>query len=71
LTEQRLDAQADRLEAELLLGRGSDVIADLEALAAAYPLRERFAGQLMRALAATGRTADALQVYERVRDRLA
>ena len=71
LTEQRLDAQADRLEAELLLGRGQDVIADLEALATAYPLRERFAGQLMRALAAAGRTADALAAYERVRDRLA
>lgn len=71
LAEQRLDAQADRLEAELLLGRGPDVIADLEALAAAYPLRERFAGQLMRALAADGRTADALSAYERVRDRLA
>ena len=35
--EQRLDAQADRIEAELRLGRGGDVIADLEALVAAQP----------------------------------
>ncbi len=71
LVERRLDAQADLIEAELQLGRGVDVIADLEALAAANPLRERFAGQLMRALAATGRTADALAAFDRLRDRLA
>ena len=71
LTEQRLDAQGDCLEAELRLGRGADVIGDLEALAAANPLRDRFAGQLMRALAAAGRTADALAVYERLRSALA
>ena len=71
LVEQRLDAQADRIEAELRLGRAGDVIGDLEDLVAAHPLRERLAGQLMRALAATGRTADALAVYERLRARLA
>jgi predicted ATPase/DNA-binding SARP family transcriptional activator len=71
LVERRLDAQADLMEAELQLGRGVDVIADLEALAAANPLRERFAGQLMRALAATGRTAEALAAFDRLRDRLA
>jgi predicted ATPase/DNA-binding SARP family transcriptional activator len=71
LVERRLDAQADLMEAELQLGRGVDVIADLEALAAANPLRERFAGQLMRALAATGRTADALAVFDRIREQLA
>jgi len=71
LQEQRVDAQADRIEAELRLGRGLDVISDLDALAAAHPLRERFAGQLMRAMAATGRTAEALAVFDRLPDRLA
>lgn len=69
--EQRLDAQSDRIEIELRLGHAGDVIGDLEELVAAHPLRERLAAQLMRALAATGRTADALAVHERIRARLA
>ncbi len=71
LDELRLDAQTDLIEAHLRLGRAGDVIADLEQLVAAHPLRERLAGQLMRALATAGRQADALAVYERLRDRLA
>lgn len=71
LEELRLDARSDLIEAQLQLGRGADVIADLEQLVAAHPLRERLAGQLMRALAMTGRQADALAGYERLRDRLA
>ena len=70
LDELRLDAQIDLIEAQLLLGGAAEVIADLEQLVAAHPLRERLAGQLMRALATTGRQADALAVYERLRDRL-
>jgi predicted ATPase/DNA-binding SARP family transcriptional activator len=71
LAELRLDAQIDLIEARLQLGRAADVVADLEQLVAAHPLRERLAGQLMRALAMTGRQADALAVHERLRDRLA
>jgi len=71
LLDQRLDAQTDLIEAELELGRAADVIGDLDALITAHPLRERLAGQLMRALAACGRTADALAVYDRLRDALA
>ncbi|HEY5882227.1 MAG TPA: BTAD domain-containing putative transcriptional regulator [Nakamurella sp.] len=71
LDELRLDARLDLIEARLQLGRAADVVADLEQLTAAHPMRERLAGQLMRALAATGRQADALAVYERLRDRLA
>ena len=67
LLDQRLDAQTDLIEAELELGRAADVIGDLDALVTANPLRERIAGQLMRALAACGRTADALAVYDRLR----
>ena len=71
LVELRLDAQIDLVETRLQLGEAGEVIADLEQLVAAHPLRERLAGQLMRALAMTGRQADALAVHERLRDRLA
>ncbi len=71
LDELRLDAQTDLIEARLRLGRAGEAVADLESLVAAHPLRERLAAQLMRALATTGRQADALSVYERLRDRLA
>lgn len=71
LAELRLEAQINLVEARLQLGRAGEVIVDLEQLVAAHPLRERLAGQLMRALAMTGRQADALAVHERLRDRLA
>jgi len=71
LLEQRLDAQTDLIEAELQLGRAAEVISDLDALVTTHPLREQIAGQLMRALAASGRTADALAVYDRLREALA
>lgn len=69
LDELRLSAQEDRVEADLRLG--ADVIAELTTLVAANPLRERPAGQLMRALALAGRQADALAAYERMRADLA
>lgn len=46
-------------------------VADLEALVAAHPHRERLAGLLMRALHEQQRTAEALMVFERYRRRLA
>jgi predicted ATPase/DNA-binding SARP family transcriptional activator len=69
--QERLDATADRIEADLAMGRCRERIVDLETLAVAHPLRERFAGLLVRALAAEGRTAEALVAYERLRSRLA
>ncbi|HTC70573.1 MAG TPA: BTAD domain-containing putative transcriptional regulator, partial [Acidothermaceae bacterium] len=71
LCEQRLDVTADLIEAEIALGRHSDVVAELESLTAQFPLRERFVGLLMRALAGAGRQAEALARYERVRRELA
>ncbi|MEV5748719.1 BTAD domain-containing putative transcriptional regulator [Actinoallomurus sp. NPDC052308] len=69
LTEQRLAAIEDHAEALLLLGRADP--AELEALVAAHPLRERLRGQYMRALCAAGRQADALASFEDARRTLA
>jgi predicted ATPase/DNA-binding SARP family transcriptional activator len=66
----RLAATADRIEADLLLGGGADLVSELDALTTAHPLHERLAAQRMRALAAAGRAAEALDAYERVRIRL-
>jgi DNA-binding SARP family transcriptional activator len=71
LEEARLAAMEDRIEADLRLGRHADVVAELPALVAEHPLRERLVGQLMLALYRTGRQADALEAYRTARDRLA
>ena len=71
LEELRLTAAEDLTEARLTLGQGSQLVADVEELAAAHPLRERLRGQLMRALYAAGRQAEALAVYDQTRRLLA
>jgi predicted ATPase/DNA-binding SARP family transcriptional activator len=64
LTELRLSAVGDRVEADLDAG-AAGLVPELESLVAEHPMRERFAGLLMRALCRAGRTADALAVYAR------
>ncbi len=70
LEELRLVALEDRAVASLALGQHATVAADLEAMTAEHPLRERL--WVLRALALTraGRQADALQVLREVRDLL-
>jgi DNA-binding SARP family transcriptional activator len=70
LEELRLSAAENLVEAELTLP-GADPVPELRRLVAAHPLRERLHGQLMRALHARGRQAEALAVYEEVRRLLA
>jgi DNA-binding SARP family transcriptional activator len=60
LEELRLQAEEERVEAELALGRGTELVAELETLVARAPLRERRRGQHMLALYRSGRQADAL-----------
>ena len=67
LEELHLEALETRIQADLDLGRHATLIAELEALVRRHPARERFAGQLMVALYRSGRQADALDVYRRVR----
>jgi predicted ATPase/DNA-binding SARP family transcriptional activator len=71
LSELRLSAAEDLFDAELAAGRGGELVPELEELAVAHPLRERLRGQLMRALYAAGRQADALGAYEDTRQVLA
>jgi DNA-binding SARP family transcriptional activator len=68
LEEQRLAALESRAEALLACGRHRDLIAELETLTAAHPLRERFWYQRMLALYRAGRQADALGCYRMLRD---
>ncbi len=70
LEELRLAALEDLIEAELALGRHAMLIAELEALVAEHPLRERPRGQLMLALYRCGRQADALETYRVARSLL-
>ena len=71
IEELRLAALERRIEADLALGRHADVVADLEAVIDAEPLRERFRGQLILALYRSGRQADALAAYQDARRALA
>ena len=71
LEKLKLDATVTLLGRELDAGRAAAHIAELDALTAEHPLDEKLAALRMRALAATGRQADALAAYESLRARLA
>src|ERR1700736_4309634 len=70
LEELRIAALERRIEADLALGRQADLVAELEALVAEHPLRERLRAQLMLALYRCGRQADALAAYRSGREAL-
>ncbi|WP_153395604.1 AfsR/SARP family transcriptional regulator [Ornithinicoccus halotolerans] len=63
LRELRTVAVEERIEAAMALGRHTELVGELADLVAEHPLRERLRAQWMRALAAAGRQAEALQVY--------
>jgi DNA-binding SARP family transcriptional activator/streptogramin lyase len=67
LEELRLVASEDRLAADLALGLHADVIAELEPLVVANPLRERLRSLLMLALYRCDRQVEALEVYRATR----
>jgi DNA-binding SARP family transcriptional activator len=70
LLEQKVSAVEDRIEADLHLGRHRQVIHELQQLAGAEPLRERFCALLMLALYRAGRQAEALAWYQTARQAL-
>ena len=67
LTELRLAALEDRVDADLTLGEHGKLVTELRSLVTEHPLRERFWGQLMLALYRSGRQADALRAYGELR----
>jgi len=67
LEELRVAALEHRLDADLALGGGPELVGELEALVREHPLRERLRGQLMLALYRSGRQAEALEVYRQTR----
>jgi DNA-binding SARP family transcriptional activator len=67
LGELRVAALEKRIGADLALGRHADLIAELRALVAEHPLRERLRAQLMLALYRSGRQAEALSEYQAAR----
>jgi DNA-binding SARP family transcriptional activator len=70
LGELRSQAVEARIDADLHLGRHYQVIAELQQLIDAEPLRERLYALLMLALYRCGQQAAALEIYRRVRELL-
>lgn len=61
LTEIRIGAREDRIEADLAGGQSGQLVSEIEVLRQEHPLRERLVGQHMLALYRSGRAADALR----------
>ena len=70
LTELRLAALEDRIEAELALGGHAALCGELAQLVREHPLRERLSSQQMVALYRCGRQAEALRAYADLREAL-
>jgi YVTN family beta-propeller protein len=70
LADLRLVVQIEQIDAELELGQHLKLVGPLESLVAQHPYQERLHAQLMLALYRSGRQADALEAYRRLRTRL-
>ena len=68
LDELRLVATERCIDAELTLGRHDRLTSELDGLVRRHPFRERLWAQLILALYRSGRQADALRAYQRLRD---
>ncbi|WP_432111430.1 BTAD domain-containing putative transcriptional regulator [Streptomyces sp. YPW6] len=71
LEELRLAVVEDHAEVRLTLGEHTALAAELGAVVARYPLRERLRMAHMRALYRSGRQGDALQSFQELRRELA
>jgi DNA-binding SARP family transcriptional activator len=67
LDELHLAARQDLIDAELELGRHSEVLVRLEPFLEEHPFDERLRAQFMLALYRSGRQADALEAYQQAR----
>jgi DNA-binding SARP family transcriptional activator len=71
LDEDRLAVHEDYAEVRLALGLHRELVGELALVAAEHPLRERLCWLLMLALYRSGRQAEALERYRKMRSRLA
>lgn len=71
LVERYLAALERRIDLDVSGGRDSELVVELSELTARYPLRESLWARLLIVLSRSGRQADALARYEKIRTRLA
>ena len=67
LSEMRVDAIEDRVDADIATGLGGQLVTELEVLRRQHPLRERLAAQQALALYRSGRPAEALRAISQFR----
>lgn len=70
LAELRMVVTAERIEADLELGRHAELVGELRGLVREHPFYETFVGQLMRSLFGAGHRAGALECYLRFQRRV-
>lgn len=71
LEESRIEALELRAEASLARGQYAEVVPEVRRLLAGHPLQEKLWALLIRALYGAGRQAEALEVYEQARNKIA
>ncbi|RRR96076.1 AfsR/SARP family transcriptional regulator [Glycomyces terrestris] len=71
LDEYRLALLEQRIDADIDTGRAAGAVEELRQIIAAHDTRQRLTALLMRALHASGRTAEALEAFAALKDRLA
>jgi DNA-binding SARP family transcriptional activator len=67
MEENRLGVLEQRITADMQIGRHRDLVGELKALVATYPLHEWFYAKLIIALHLSGRRSEALAVYQKLR----
>ncbi|MDF2269750.1 AfsR/SARP family transcriptional regulator [Streptomyces coacervatus] len=70
LEEQRLTAVEQRVESDLRLGHHHELIGELSGLVLQYPLHENLHSLFMTSLYRAGRPAQALDVFQKIRNSL-
>ncbi|MFI2643383.1 BTAD domain-containing putative transcriptional regulator [Streptomyces sp. NPDC018610] len=70
LEEDRMAALERRIDADLNLGRHTEIVPELRVLATQHPMHENFCAQLMTALHRSGAAWRALDAYQRLRETL-
>ncbi|MEU0130764.1 MULTISPECIES: AfsR/SARP family transcriptional regulator [unclassified Streptomyces] len=67
MEEDRMAALERRIDADLILGRHTEIVPELRVLVARHPMHENFCAQLMTALHRSGGAWRALEAYQRLR----